>query len=125
MRISNYYDFIKLFGDQVVIKKWVINKLPSDTFSISNALIIDLCPVQTVAIDPQYQANLWLKEDSRDAAEESDLRVLTFHNPSFLRILSACIKLGKRALLENVGEDIDRALYPLFNRTMLRNDGGS
>ena len=86
---------------------------------------MDLSPVQAVAIDPQYQANLWLKEDSKDGAEEGDLRLLTFHNPSFLRILSACMKFGKKALVENVGEDIDRALYPLFNKTMLRNDGGT
>ena len=45
LNIADYYDFLKLFGDQLVIKKWIIRKLPSDTFSLSNALIMELCPI--------------------------------------------------------------------------------
>ena len=52
LRASPYYDFASLFGDQIVIKEWTINKLPSDSFSISNAIIIDQAPVQSIIIDP-------------------------------------------------------------------------
>ena len=51
--------------------------------------------------------------------------VLTFHNPRFIQILSAAIKFGKKVLIENVGEDIDRSLYPLFNKTMLLKERSS
>lgn len=72
LQIAEYYDFIKMFGNQVQIKRWIINKLPSDTFSITNGLIIEKCPIQTIMIDPQYQANNWLKENCNDIDEEDD-----------------------------------------------------
>ena len=52
LKISEHWNFIKLFGDQVVIKRWIINKLPSDSFSITNALMVQLSPIQTIIIDP-------------------------------------------------------------------------
>lgn len=44
-RISAYYNLIKLFGDQLQIKRWIQQKLPSDTYSIQNAIIYDLTPI--------------------------------------------------------------------------------
>ena len=52
LSVSPYFDFASLFGDQLVVKEWIINKLPSDPFSISNAIIIDQAPVQSIIIDP-------------------------------------------------------------------------
>ena len=52
LAVSPDYDFASLFGDQIVIKEWIINKLPSDSFSISNAIMIDQAPVQSIIIDP-------------------------------------------------------------------------
>ena len=123
IKISEYFDFIKLFGDKMQIQKWVLNKLPSDTFSISNALMIEMTTqIQSIIIDPQYQANIWLKQNSRD---DDSLLTITFHNPKFLQLISASIKFGKKTLCENAGENIDKALYPLFNKSMLRTDGKS
>ena len=47
------------------------------------------------------------------------LQVLSLHHPKFIQLISACMKFGKRCLIENVGEKIDRSIYPLFNREML------
>lgn len=56
---------MKLFGDQMTVKRWIIDRLPSDSCSINNALMIELSPVQSIIIDPQYQANAWLKSNSK------------------------------------------------------------
>jgi dynein heavy chain len=86
--------------------------------------MIELSPVQSIIIDPQYQANVWLKSNAKiEEKAGPTLEVLSFHNPKFLNLLSASIKYGNRVLIENVGEDIDRALFPLFNKSMLKNDG--
>lgn len=34
IKISGTYDFIKIFGDHIEIKKWLTESLPCDTFSI-------------------------------------------------------------------------------------------
>ena len=70
-------------------------------------------------IDPQFQANTWLKEINVDELMRPDLLVLQMHNPRFTQLLSAAIKYGKKVLLENVGETIPQDIYPLFDRSML------
>jgi len=38
--------------------------------------------------------------------------------------MSAAIRFGRKVLLENVGESIDKSLYPLFNKSMLSKEEG-
>jgi dynein heavy chain len=40
-----------------------------------------------------------------------------------IEFISASIKFGKKILIENAGEEINRALYPLFDTSMLQDDG--
>ena len=85
--------------------------------------MIELSPVQSIILDLLYQAGNWLKANTAD--EDVGLEVLAYSNPRFLALLSAAIKYGHRVLIENVCEHIDRALYPLFNTSMLRVEGDS
>lgn len=52
IRISDDYNFNKVFGDQIKIKEWNFNGLPSDSFSISNAIILEKSQKQCICIDP-------------------------------------------------------------------------
>mmetsp|Transcript_12587 Transcript_12587/g.19602 ORF Transcript_12587/g.19602 Transcript_12587/m.19602 type:complete len:100 (+) Transcript_12587:2026-2325(+) len=45
------------------------------------------------------------------------------NQPKFFRLLSACVSFGKRCLIENIGESLDRCLYPFFNKDLLIKDG--
>lgn len=118
LKVSEYWNFIKLFGDQVVIKRWIINRLPADSFSITNALMVELSPVQTIIIDPEYQAHAWIRAQSRNSNDDLALLVLNQHHPQSVKLLRACIKFGKTALLEDVGQDIDPAFLPLFDQSL-------
>jgi len=118
LKVSEYWNFIKLFGDQVVIKGWIINKLPADSFSITNALMVQLSPVQTIIIDPQCQAHTWIREQCFSSDDDLALLVLHQHNPRSVKLLRACVKFGKTVLLENVGQDIDPAYLPMFDKNM-------
>ena len=86
--------------------------------------MIELSPIQSIILDPQYQAGNWLKAN-RSEDEDVGLEVLARSDPRFIQLLSAAIKYGNRILIENVGEEIDKALYPLFNKSMLRVEGKS
>ena len=80
--MTDHYDFIKLFGDKVSIKKWIMKKLPSDSFSINNAIMIDMFNnVQNIIIDPQYQANIWLQNTY---ANNTTFVVLNQVDPNFV-----------------------------------------
>ena len=53
-------------GDAVTIRGWVIDKLPNDSFSIDNAIILFESNRWPLMIDPQGQANKWIKIKERD-----------------------------------------------------------
>jgi dynein heavy chain, axonemal len=49
--------------------------------------------------------------------------VLTTHNARFVPIIAASIKYGKKVLIENTGDELNRDIYPLFDKSMLQDDG--
>lgn len=49
-------------GDAVKIRGWVIDKLPNDSFSIDNAIMLFESNRWPLMIDPQGQANKWVKK---------------------------------------------------------------
>lgn len=53
-------------GDAVKIRGWVIDKLPNDSFSIDNAIMLFESNRWPLMIDPQGQANKWVKRREHD-----------------------------------------------------------
>ena len=56
-------------------------------------------------IDPQGQANKWVKNSEK----ESNLT-----QSDYMRTLENCIQFGNPVLIENVGEELDPSLEPLL-----------
>jgi dynein heavy chain len=109
---------IKLFnvlGDAVLTRKWVIEGLPNDSFSIDSAIIISKSRRWPLMIDPQNQANKWIKN------MEKDNKLVVFkQTDDYARLLENAITFGAPCLLENVGEDIDPSLEPLLLKQVFR-----
>lgn len=61
-------------------------------------------------IDPQSQANKWIKAMEAGA----DLRVIKLTDGDFMRTLESAVQFGLPVLLENVGEELDPSLEPLL-----------
>uniref|UniRef100_A0A3Q2QBU8 Uncharacterized protein n=1 Tax=Fundulus heteroclitus TaxID=8078 RepID=A0A3Q2QBU8_FUNHE len=87
-----------------------ISGLPKDTFSLENSIIAQYSLRWPLFIDPQGQANKWIKTMER----ESDLRVLRLSDSNYLQGLKNALVDGKPCLLENVGEELDPAIKPLL-----------
>merc|ERR1719238_1484848 len=71
-------------GDAVKIRQWVIDALPNDSLSIDNAIILDNSRRWPLMIDPQMQANKWIKKS------ETQLKVLRL-SMNYIRELENCI----------------------------------
>lgn len=63
-------------------------------------------------IDPQGQANKWIKNSEK----ENRLSVIKLTDTDYMRTLENCIQFGTPLLLENVAEEIDPSLEPLLLR---------
>ena len=52
---------VSTFGDPVKIRSWQISGLPKDTLSVENGVITQFSRRWPLFIDPQGQANKWVK----------------------------------------------------------------
>ncbi|XP_067459187.1 dynein axonemal heavy chain 7 [Thunnus thynnus] len=106
-------------GDQVKIRAWTIAGLPSDSFSIDNGIIISNARRWPLMIDPQGQANKWVK----NMEKANTLHIIKLSDADFVRTLENCIQFGTPVLLENVGEELDPILEPLLLRQTFKQGG--
>jgi dynein heavy chain len=99
-----------VLGDPVKIRAWNIDGLPSDNFSIENAIIIQKSRRWPLMIDPQLQANKWIKK----MEGKRKLETIKLTDSNILRTLENSIQFGKPVLLESVGETLDPSLNPIL-----------
>ncbi|KAL4720993.1 hypothetical protein ACJJTC_019261 [Scirpophaga incertulas] len=113
---SEIFSLISTLGEPVVIRAWNIAGLPVDDFSIENGIIVEQARRWPLMIDPQDQANRWIKNMERD----NQLKVVKLSDGNCLRVLELAVTLGLPALLEHVAEHLDAALQPLLVRSLYR-----
>ena len=53
-------------GDEVLIRDWNIQGLPTDTFSVENGIVVFNTSRWPLMIDPQGQANKWIRNMEKD-----------------------------------------------------------
>ena len=108
-------------GDSVKLREWEINGLPKDSLSRDNAIIVNNSRRWPLLIDPQGQANKWI----RNTEKEHALDIVKLTDRDFLRTLENAIRFGKPVLLENVGEKLDPALEPILLRQTFKQGGNT
>ncbi len=115
---SENYALNKVIGDPVQIREWQLNGLPADSVSTDNAILVTRGKRWPLMIDPQSQANSWIK-----ATEHKNLQVIKMDNPNLLRSLESCIRVGNPILIEDVGEILDPSLEPILNKAIFKQGG--
>ncbi|XP_050526602.1 dynein axonemal heavy chain 12 isoform X2 [Daktulosphaira vitifoliae] len=113
---SDDYSLIDVLGVPIKIQNWTINSLPMDSFSISNAIIMDESQRWSLLIDPQGQAHKWIKTMER----VNDLTIVKLNDPTYMKNIEICIEFGKPVLIENVLEDLDPPLDPILLKQMYK-----
>merc|ERR1719446_1694581 len=112
----------KVLGDDVTIRQWGVAGLPSDKLSIENGIIMFKSRRWPLMIDPQTQANKFVKNLGKDV--ETGLDVFKQSESNLLRNLELAIQFGKWVLLENVGESLDPALEPILLQQKIKSGSG-
>ena len=82
------------------MREWSLYSLPNDNFSLENAIININTRRWPLFIDPQGQANKWLKNMEKD----NNLVCLKFGIPTFLREVTAAVKIGRPVVVQDVEE---------------------
>jgi dynein heavy chain len=116
---SQEFSVSAVLGDPIKIRENNINGLPTDSFSCDNGVIIDNSRRWPLLIDPQGQANKWI----RNMEKENGIEIIKLSDGNFMRTLENAIQFGTPVLLENVGEELDPSLEPLLLKQIFRQGG--
>jgi len=111
--LSENFKLESLLTTDVEISQWASQGLPGDELSIQNGILTTRASRWPLCIDPQLQAVNWIKN------KEKDLKVMTFNDSAFLKILEGCIKFGKPFLFENVDNELDPIIDPVLEKNIV------
>ena len=106
-------------ADPVSVRSWQIAGLPSDELSTENALILRKARRWPLMIDPETQANSWI----RNLERPNNIEVIKLTSATYLRSLENGIRFGKPILMESIQEDLDPALEPLLLKSTFKQSG--
>ena len=104
------FTLLRALGDPVIIKEWQVQGLPADDFSSENGLLTSLGRRWPLMIDPQGQANRWI----RNTYAQKNLQIIKLTEKDFLRTLENGIRYGAPVLLENIDQELDPSLEPVL-----------
>ena len=107
-------------GNPVRVREWLIAGLPNDGFSIDNGIVVANARRWPLCIDPQGQANKWVKNMERSNNLQTTKLSETGEH---MRTLENAIQFGLPVLLENVGEELDPSLEPLLLKQTFKSGG--
>ena len=114
-RITHTHNFElrDMMSDELTIGAWTSKyKLPNDSYSIDNAVILTNSDRFSLMIDPQNQANRWIKNMEKN----NNLIVLkpTSKANDILNSITNAIEIGIPVLFENVGEELDWSILSVL-----------
>jgi len=115
---SLVFSLVNSLGDPVKIRSWHIDGLPKDAFSTDNGIIMTKARRWPLLIDPQNQANKWIKNME---SKEGHLLIIKLSDDNFLKRMEASITVGNSVLIENIGEELDPTLEPLLLKQIVKN----
>lgn len=87
---SRKYNFVEVLGTEIKINSWNMYGLPRDSFSIENAIIMDNSKRWSLFIDPQGQANKWIRNMER----ASELEIVKLTDRKFMNVIERAIEYG-------------------------------
>ncbi|ODM99586.1 Dynein heavy chain 7, axonemal [Orchesella cincta] len=117
--VSHDFSVSKTLGSPVTIQQWNLHGLPKDAFSVDNAVMIENARRFPLMIDPQGQANKWVKNTEK----ENKLKIVKLSDNDFMRKMEFCVATGTPMLVENVGEDVDASLQPILDKKTFKQSG--
>ncbi|KAG7196964.1 hypothetical protein KM043_000229 [Ampulex compressa] len=108
-----------VLGDALLVRSWNLFGLPNDAFSVDNAIIVKNARKWPLIIDPQAQANKWIK----NMEKQNNLSIVRPNQQDYTRVLENAIQFGQAVLLENVEEELDAVLEPVLLKQTFKQAG--
>ncbi|RHY32696.1 hypothetical protein DYB32_002341, partial [Aphanomyces invadans] len=109
------FQFTDFLADPTDVRHWNAHGLPRDNLSTENGVVTIRGKRWPLMIDPQGQANKWIK-----SLEGSKLDVVDPMMKDFLRKLENAIRFGTAVLMQDIQEELDPSLEPILNKSIVK-----
>ncbi|KAH0794861.1 dynein heavy chain 1, axonemal [Histomonas meleagridis] len=116
---SDNSNIIQTLQDPIQILKWNLNGLPRDSISLENIIILTNSKRWPLCIDPQGQANRFIKNLEKD----NQLDIIKLNDDNLIRTIENAVRFGKPLLIENVLEELDPILDPILQKQIYKQSG--
>ncbi|CAG9819767.1 unnamed protein product [Phaedon cochleariae] len=101
------FDIIESFSSQYKSELWLKKGLPNDELFLQNGVIHDCSRLFCVLVDPEYQADEWIKKIER----RNDLTIMKLTHDDYLEKLKYCIEVGKPISIHKIKSVLPTCLY--------------
>lgn len=113
--VTDNFNFTRFLAKSTDVRDWNIQGLPKDDFSTENGVISTRGRRWPLMIDPQGQANRWIRN-----MEGSRLKLIDLKMSGFLREVENAVQYGFPVLLQDILEEIDPALEPVLAKSVMK-----
>lgn len=117
IKYSSNYSLSSILVDSFELRSWNMCGLPRDSVSTDSAIIVTRALRWSLIIDPQEQANKWIKTLEAD----NSLKICKVTDSSLMDVIVDSIRLGYPVIIEGLEEHIDPTLRTVLeNNTFIR-----
>jgi dynein heavy chain len=118
---SEKVDLVNFLVDQGTVGEWALEGLPSDDLSIQNGIMVTRSTRYPLMVDPQGQANRWIKSRESERIARAPNQCLTTLNAKNLKDqVEFTMGEGLCMLIENVENEVDPLLDPVLDRAIIK-----
>ena len=111
------YSFKNFLSSEAQMLTWKKEKLPADSLSMENAIMILNSQKTPLIIDPATQATEWLKRSLR--ATNDNVEVLNHQDPKYNTQIELSIRFGKILIIQEV-DGIESMLAPILRKDLVQ-----
>jgi dynein heavy chain len=100
--MSKGFDFASFLAKPTDVREWNLKGLPGDAFSVENGVLVTRGRRWPLMIDPQAQANKWIK----NLEAEAGLKAVDLKMSDWMRTMENAIQFGSPVLIQDVLEEL-------------------
>merc|ERR1719174_193613 len=107
--------------DASTIGEWGLEGLPNDDLSIQNAIMVTRSSRYPLMVDPQSQANRWIKKrEQARITVNPNMCVTTLSNRQLKDQIEFTMGEGLCLVIENVENEVDPMLDPVLDKAIIK-----
>eukprot|EP00927_Polykrikos_kofoidii_P046386 TRINITY_DN40623_c0_g2_i1.p1 TRINITY_DN40623_c0_g2~~TRINITY_DN40623_c0_g2_i1.p1 ORF type:complete len:3637 (-),score=783.39 TRINITY_DN40623_c0_g2_i1:390-10571(-) len=114
-------DIVTFLVDQGSLGEWALEGLPGDELSVQNAIMVTRSARYPLMVDPQGQANRWIKNREKNRISQNPGMCITTLTAKTLKDqIEFTMGEGLCLVIENVENEVDPMLDPVMEKQIIK-----